>query len=187
MSKTVITKIIEKDVVDAPPPAKPKPKKFSFDSEEELEQWIKNKKILVEYPKLKEERDKLKKEKAEKEKAAKEKEKEAFNRWLENEKKKGNAKKEKEQEAFNRWLATEHKKEEEKRQKEAKAFEEWKAKQNKSIKFGKSIENVDGNLLELLTFAVLFITIMIYISLNVAKPKQVDVNDLSLSALRDRR
>ena len=45
MSKTVITKTIEKDVIDAP---KPKSKKFAFNSEEEIETWIKNKnKILA--------------------------------------------------------------------------------------------------------------------------------------------
>ncbi len=164
MSKTVITKIIEKDVVDAPPKPKPKAKKFSFDSEEELEKWLKNKKILNEYSKIKEELDKLKKEKAEKEKAAKEKEKAEFKKWQE----------------------TVKKKEEEKRQKDKKAYEEWLSKQNKGIKLPKLIQDTDGNNIELFTFLILFIGVMLYMFLQIEEPsKDNEIPDLSLSALRE--
>ena len=108
-NKTVITKIIERDVVDAPT-VKPKQKKFSFDSEEELEKWIKNKKMLADYPKIKEELDKIKKEKAAKEKTAKEKEMAEFKKWKDGVKKKDDEKKQNEKKEFEQWRTEKEKK-----------------------------------------------------------------------------
>ena len=58
--------------------------------------WTKNKKMLADYPKIKEELDKIKKEKAAKEKAAKEKEMAEFKKWKDGVKKKDDEKKQNE-------------------------------------------------------------------------------------------
>ncbi len=154
-SKTVITKIIEKDVIDTPAV---KPKKLSFNNEAELEEWFKNKKMVADYPKIKEELEKIKKEKAEKEKASKVKYDEAFKKWLEDEKKREDEKKQKEKKA-------------------KKEFEEWKSK--KDISSGLSI------IIAVISISIVLIFIIIA---GIMQPKEIRVADpLSLQELNKNR
>ncbi len=83
MSKTITTttRVMETDVVDkpAPPASTPKPKKFSFDSEEEMQKWIDTqielRTMQKNYPRLAAEEKARKDKEKEKEKQKKEKEK----------------------------------------------------------------------------------------------------------------